>query len=261
MTNDDNLLNFDSRQILIIAENIAGEIGNAVYPVWRDGDGGDKVLIGTAFFVDHKNRTFLVTALHNFTKNKGVILKISVLGQTYSLNDMGNLSSDEDDLWVAEIPTELKEFTDNIKLPSLRRKSPEACRFGTGTVMIGFPDSLNPAGKSFKALPISTALETRKLETTNSLIEKVVIDLRGDQLFTAGGIPVMDMPQMFGMSGGPAFSWYATLEPASKQISLHYFLQGMIVAWQRRDLFVTACNAARIENLVSTFSSIETKTG
>ena len=235
-----------------LAERIAPIIQDAVVPIWCDNHNGGRSLIGTAFFAEKDQRSFLVTALHNFEKNPQVILKIDFLGLIRNLNEMAGRTAPEDDLWVAEADSELHQKLQAIKVPLLNRENPKSCRFGTGTVFIGFPEDLNLQGEPFKSLSISTMFEMRNLNTGIDLPEALVFDVNCDVLSTVEGTPVMHRPDVFGMSGGPAFGWHCPTNPASGEQEFHFFLQGVIVSWQRIDGYIVACNASRIAALAAT---------
>lgn len=231
------------------AERIAPEMGNAVVPVWCDGAADmQRMLIGTAFFAEREGRSHLITALHNFSSHPDRRLKIEFSDKLWTLNDMSARISLNDDLWVAEASSDLHECLRDIRVPLLLRDRPEECRFGTGSVLMGFPDDLNMHGAPFAALAISTTLETRSLCTASTLPEPLVFNVKDDFLTTAEGAVVMDRPDINGMSGGAVFSWYCV--DAANSWEFRYFLQGMIVSWQRRDGYIVACNAARIATLL-----------
>lgn len=252
MTSSDAEFSPALQRTLRLAERIAPEIGDGVVPVWRDNRDGGRTLIGTAFFVERERRSFLVTALHNFTNNAGAILKIEFSGMVWTLNEMSGRTSLADDLWVAEADADLQQRLPAINVPLLKRDDPRSCQFGTGTVLMGYPEDLSLPGAPFKPLAISTTLDFRDdLITPSTLPEPIIYNVADDFLSTAEGLNVMHRPDIFGMSGGPAFSWFCTAVPGSNKVALHYFLQGMIVSWQRRKGYVVACNAVRIAALIA----------
>lgn len=231
------------------AERIALEIGKGVVPVWCDSS-GMRTLIGTGFFAERDGHSFLVTANHNFSVRPEAALKIEFSGEIWTLGDMSAWTSTEDDLWVAETCGDLHNLLQSIKVPLLARNNPESCRFSTGSVLLGYPADLNIQGELSNPLAISTALETRDLMTGSKLPEPLIFDVQGDVLTTACGEAVMERPEIFGMSGGPVFGWYCTQNADGNTWVLEYFLQGVILAWQRRDGYVVACNTARIAALL-----------
>lgn len=239
------------RRTFGLAERIAPIVQDAIVPIWCENHNGGRSLVGTGFFVEKYRRSFLVTARHNFTENPGAILKVDFRGLIRNLNQMEGESSTEDDLWVTEVDAELHRNLKEIRVPMLSRDHPEMCRFGTGTVLIGFPEDLNLQGDSFKPLAISTILEMRNLSTKIKLPEALVFNVNSDLLSTVDGKPVMHRPDVFGMSGGPVFSWHCPINPTSGKQDFHFFLQGMIVSWQRVDGYVVACNASQIAGLVA----------
>ncbi|BDR09925.1 hypothetical protein CTTA_3695 [Comamonas testosteroni] len=238
-------------------EKIAPDIGDAVVPVWRESNNGELIHIGTAFFAERCKRSFLVTALHNFKNLSGASLKIKFSGKIWTLNEMNKRISTDDDLWVAETCAELHDCLQGIKVPLLLRDNPRDCTFGTGSVLLGYPEELNLQGEPFKPLAISTMLETRDLTTVSKLPEPIVYNVQSDFLSTACGKPVMERPDIFGMSGGPVFSWYCTEGVNGSPYTFHYFLQGVILSWQERNGYVVACNAARIATLLGADSKVQ----
>ncbi|BEU20005.1 hypothetical protein [Paraburkholderia sp. 22B1P] len=252
MTSSDAEFSAAVRRTFRLAERIAPAMGDGVVPVWCDNRDGGRTLVGTAFFVERERRSFLVTALHNFTNNAGAILKIEFSGMVWTLSEMSGRTSPADDLWVAEADADLQQRLRAINVPLLKRDEPESCQFGTGTVLMGYPEDLSLPGAPFRPLAISTTLDVRDgLATTSTLPEPIIYNVADDFLSTAEGLTVMHRPDIFGMSGGPAFSWFCTAVPSSNKAAFNFFLQGMIVSWQRRKGYVVACNAARIAALIT----------
>lgn len=232
------------------AEGIPPLIKDAVVPVWCDSSAGLRILIGTAFFAERNSRSFLVTALHNFECQPNVTLNIEFSDAIWPLNSMPAHTSKIDDLWIAETCVELHELLQDIRVPLLVREDPESCRYGTGALLMGYPEELNVPGQPFKPLAISTTLETRELNTINTLPEPLFFNVQDEQLTTVYGEFQMNRPEIFGMSGGPVLSWYYREAKDSSALEFHYFLQGMILRWQATNGYVVACNAARITALL-----------
>ncbi len=245
------------QRTLHLVEKIAPDIGDAVVPVWCDSNNGMRTHIGTAFFAEQSGRSFLVTALHNFDVRPGASLKVKFSGEIWTLNKMSARTSIQDDLWVADTCADLHKCLQSIKVPLLLRDDPKNCQFGTGSVLLGYPEDLNLQGEPFKPLAISTTLETRDLTIVNKLPEPIVYNVQSDFLSTACGKPVMERPDIFGMSGGPVFSWYCTESVDDSSCTFHYFLQGVILRWQERDGYIVACNAARIATLLRADSKVQ----
>lgn len=239
-----------TRWRLLQAEKIMPVVKDAIVPVWTECSNGMRRLIGTAFFAERNARSFLVTALHIFTNNPGAVLKIELSGVTWTLNGMFARVSAEDDLWIAEACVDLHNLLRNIRTPLLERDDPEDCRYGAGSVLVGYPVALTSPDEEFQVLPISTHLEIRGLTSETELPEPLFFNVEGDSLYSACGEAVIDLPEMFGMSGGPVFSWNLTPIEGTDSWGLHFFLQGVTIGWARCNGYLVACNAARIVALL-----------
>lgn len=239
-------------KIIHQVETIGPRMQESIVPVWRGTSLNDRALVGTAFFAEWNEQIFLITALHNFKENPTFVLKINLDSKIYELNTMTAWTSPDDDLWIAEMVKGALPNPDVVRpMPLLKRADPKQTRFGTGSVLIGYPETLNMQGKPFTPLSISTTLETRPLTSTTTLPEALVYNVDDDYLGNAQGEPVMPRPPIRGMSGGPVYSWFCTRDRNSGQIIVRFFLQGIIVSWRKVTGYVVACNSAQIVKLIT----------
>ncbi|MYM32844.1 hypothetical protein GTP38_00570 [Duganella sp. FT94W] len=240
------------QQYLPHAERILPQIGGSIFPVWHAGANGVRRLVGTAFFAYLDERLLLITAEHNFSDNPDKTLCITLNGTVRPLNAMNGLVSRQDDLWVAEADADIKAVMAEVTTPELRRRSSDLLRRSLGVVFMGYPESLNKSLDTPHLLGISTMLETRNLDSTNLMPQPIYNTVNSDYLYDSQGQPQMVTPAMYGMSGGPAFGWYASPGSDCHPDIFHYFLQGVSASWSQSRGYVVACSAARIVALVDT---------
>lgn len=204
-------------------------------------------VLGTGFLGSIDGRSYFVTALHNLTDGVKARASIEVKGVRYSLAARTLYFSTDDDLGVFELDEEWAAAVSNITRIPIGRDIGVWADGAHSVVVMGFPTDFRPNGV-LTALPISTRLEIRDIDTVTEIPDARLYTLEGDELTSTNGAANVYNLDPAGMSGGPAMACLLMWDGSSPLFLCK--LQSVLVQWHSPDAYLVGTATASLVALI-----------
>ncbi|NWF11749.1 hypothetical protein HX810_29165 [Pseudomonas salomonii] len=209
-------------------------------------------VLGTGFLGSFEGKSYFVSALHNFKEDAKSCASIEIRGQRYSLAHRKFYYSEQDDIGFFELDEELEQAMAGLTRLPIGRDLGIFSNAAHHVVVVGFPADLRPNG-ALTALPVSTRLEVRDIQTSTQIPDARLYELENEDLVCSNGVTLISLLEPEGMSGGPVLACInagTVAEPA-----LYTKLHSVLVQWHDPHGYLVGSATARLVALIDSHSA------
>jgi hypothetical protein len=235
-------------KLLQAIDKIGAAYGQALIPI-RDSLAMDASrILGTAFFANFEGHCYLVSALHVLAKEgKKSYAYLDLNGRPFALGDKDFFYCAANDVGFFRVEGDFKQATAGIPRIRVEREQDELADSAQGVVVIGFPYLFRP-DEMITAVPVSTWLETRGVDTTTKIARAKLYWFNDDMLISTDEMTRIYNLDAHGMSGGPAVAWFNRGSEAMPNLEAK--LQAVLVQWHTSDGYLVGAKTATLVELI-----------